>query len=210
MTSKITIYNGALRLLGERRLSGLTEVREPRRLLDDVWDEDGVKRCLQQGQWNFAIRSTQMDYDTGIAPPFGYTKVFAKPSDFVRTAGVCMDEYFECPIDRYLDNAGYWVCDYDSIFVRYVSDDDDYGMDFAKWPPNFTAFVEAWFALQIAPRLSGTQAKMVTQQDVNKLLREARATDSQEEPPKGKPLGSWSRARYGNRNRDRTPRGSLY
>ena len=210
MTSKLAIYNGALRCLGERKTT-LTEAREPRRLLDDVWDDDGVRKCLQQGQCNFAIRSTQMDYDSGIEPPFGYQRVFAKPDDFVRTVGVCSDEYFKCPLTNYQDNNSYWLADLGAIYVRYVSDDEEYGYDFSKWPPNFTSFVEAWFAMQIAPRIKGSEtARAVTQQDVMRLLRAAKATDAMEEPPGEQPAGSWSRARHGSYRSDRTPRGNLY
>lgn len=210
MATKLSIYNGALRFLGERKTT-LTEQREPRRLLDDVWDDEGVRKCLQMGQWNFAIRSAQMDYDSGIEPPFGYRRVFAKPDDFVRTAGVCSDEYFKCPLVGYQDNNSYWLADLDTIFVRYVSDDEDYGYDFSKWPPNFTSFVEAWFALQIAPRIKGSEtAKALTQRDVDRLLSSAKATDSMEEPPGVQPTGSWTRARHANSRNDRNPSGSLY
>lgn len=211
MPSKLSLYNGALRCLGERRLASLTEARAPRRDLDEVWDDDGVRKCLQMGQWNFAIRSAQFDYDSGIEPPFGYRRVFGKPDDFVRTAGVCTDEFFKCPLTDYQDNNSYWLCDLDTIFVRYVSDDDEYGYDMSKWPPNFASFVEAWFALQIAPRITGSEtAKALTQRDVDKLLKAAKATDSMEEPPGFQPTGSWVRARRQNSTRDRTPRGSLY
>lgn len=208
MANKVGIYNGALRFLGERKTT-LTEQREPRRVLDDVWDDEGVKKCLQMGQWNFAIKSAQFDYDSGIEPPFGYQRVFAKPDDFVRTAGVCSDEFFRCPLTLYQDNNSYWLCDLDTIYVRYVSDDEDYGMDFSKWPPNFTTFVEGWFALQIKPRLTGNKAEW-TQNDVDRLLRAARATDAMEEPPGVQPTGSWVRSRRGNAGRDRTPGGTLY
>ena len=57
MTDKLSIYNGALNILGERKLASETENREPRYQLDDIWDNDMVDRCLQMGQWNFAARS---------------------------------------------------------------------------------------------------------------------------------------------------------
>lgn len=212
MTDRLSIYNGALtRFLGERKLASLSEEREPRRLLDDVWDNDGVKSCLQQGQWNFAIKSAQFDYDTGISPPFGYRRVFAKPSDFCRTAGVCVDEFFQCPLVYYQDNAGYWLCDLDTIFVRYVSDDVLYGFDYSKWPPNFTRYVEGYFASQIAAGIANQQAKAITQKDVDRLLSNARGTDSAEEPPGHVTHGSWTRARHGSRaGVERSSNGSLY
>lgn len=81
MTTQLDIYNGALLHCGERFLASLTEQREPRRLLDRVWSSNGVKTCLEQGQWNFAMRTIQIDYDPSIAPSFGYARAFQKPND---------------------------------------------------------------------------------------------------------------------------------
>ena len=68
MTSRLQIYNGALLLCEERFLSSLTEDREPRHLLDHVWNNGGVRYCLEQGQWRFAMRSVSLDYDTSVVP----------------------------------------------------------------------------------------------------------------------------------------------
>lgn len=212
MPSKLSLYANALQVhLGARAVRSLSEETESRRALDTVWDGGGVRECLQQGQWNWAINSAQFDYDPSIEPPFGYRRVFQKPDDFVRTAGVCTDEYFRQPMINYQDNNGCWVCDLDRIFVRYVSDDVAYGMDLSKWPPNFTTYVEGYFALRVVKRLTGVdQLKAITQQDVKILLRNAKATDSMEEPPGFQPTGSWVRARHGRYWRDRTPSGGLW
>lgn len=211
MTTKLSLYNNALVVhLGARKLAALSEAVESRRALDDVWDGGGVKACLQMGQWNFAIKSAQFDYDPSIEPDFGYQRVFAKPDDFVRTVAVCSDEYFRNSFEGYLDNNSYWVCDLDTIYVRYVSDDDEYGMDMSKWPPNFTTFVEAWFAMRIARRLTGSdQLKALTDRDVQRYLRAAKATDAMEEPTRQQPVGSWVRARHGG-HRERTPKSGLW
>ena len=47
MASKLSIYNGALRAIGERRLASLTEDRASRRELDDAYD-DVVANCLSR------------------------------------------------------------------------------------------------------------------------------------------------------------------
>jgi len=39
-TSRLKLYNDALTACGESHLASLTEDREPRRLLDHVWDEN--------------------------------------------------------------------------------------------------------------------------------------------------------------------------
>jgi hypothetical protein len=77
MASKLSIYNGALLALGERKLSSLTEARGSRRRLDSVWDDGGVKSCLQAGFWNFAMQSIELTYSPSITPAFGYRYAFA-------------------------------------------------------------------------------------------------------------------------------------
>src|SRR5438270_251157 len=80
-------------LCGERFLASLTEEREPRRLLDQAWASNAVRACLEMGQWNFAMRTIQIDYDSGVEPGFGYNRAFPKPTDWVNTTGVCEDEF---------------------------------------------------------------------------------------------------------------------
>ena len=129
MPSKLTIYNGALTVLGERKLADLTENREPRYKLDDVWDNDLIRRVLQMGQWNFAKRTVELESSPSVTPSFGYQFAFDKPSDFVRTIGVAHDEYFNIPITRYSDEASWLFCDQEKIYVAYVSDDTQWGAD---------------------------------------------------------------------------------
>ena len=155
MTDQLSLYNGSLAILGARKLANLTENREPRHKLDDIWARDAVERCLQEGQWNFATRSIQPAVSASVTPAFGFTNAFEKPSDFIRTTGVSTDEYFSNPLTRYTDETGFWFADEDVIYIRYVSNDNKYGFDFAIWPHNFTRFVEHWMAYEVAPRLAG-------------------------------------------------------
>lgn len=71
MATKLGLYNGALREMGERRLDTLTERGESRRVLDDVYD-DVIEDCLAAGSWNFATETVKLDADTGVAPNFGF------------------------------------------------------------------------------------------------------------------------------------------
>src|SRR6185369_1444544 len=111
-------YNNALLDVGERALASVTEPREPRRLLDIAWDSGAVEWCLEQGQWNFAMRSSKLDYSPSVEPPFGYRRAFNKPTDWIRTAAVASDEYFRVPLLTYVDESSYWFSDLDTIYVR--------------------------------------------------------------------------------------------
>jgi hypothetical protein len=126
-TTRLQLYNQALRICGERRLASLTENREPRHLLDQVWAEGGVDDVLEQGQWNFAMRAVQIDSDPSVDPAFGLAYGFTKPTDWIRTAGFCSDERFSTPLLEYKDEAGYWYADITPIYVRYVSNDSGFG-----------------------------------------------------------------------------------
>lgn len=195
MTTRLDIYNGALRILGERRLASVTENREPRRLLDDVWDADAIKTCLEQGQWKFAIRTVEITYTPSIEPDFGYQRAFTKPTDLVRVVGLSAEPYFNNPLTRYVDEAGYWFSDYDTLYVRYVSDDDEYGRDLSLWPESFTKYVEYYMASEILPNLTASQAKEErVSRDMKKALVEARSRDAMAGPTQYLPLGGWSRA----------------
>ena len=211
MADQLSIYNGALLMIGERFLGSLTEEREPRRLLDYIWSDNGVKECLEAGQWNFAMRSSQIDYDPAVEPDWGYNRAFSKPDDWVLTSAVCVDEFFRSPLTRYADEAGYWYSDVDTIFVRYVSNDISYGMNMGLWPESFTKFVQAHFASRIILRMSNSEtehARIAKMKE--KQLLEARNRSLMAGPTAFSARGNWSlsRNRFPNR-RDGGGRGGL-
>lgn len=202
MTDRLSLYNGALLLVGERFLSSLTEQREPRRLLDRVWNSNGVRTCLEYGQWNFAMRTVQIDYDPSVEPSFGYNRAFQKPSDWVLTSGLCSDEYFRAPLTRYWDEGGYWYSDLDTLYVRFVSDDTAYGGDLNAWPESFREFVEAHFASKIILRLTNSESETAKVEALRKkLLLKAKSMAAMAEPTSFPARGQWSlsRNRFPNR-----------
>lgn len=209
--SKLSVYNGACLALGERKLSSLTENRPSRRRLDSVWDDDGVKSCLQASFWNFATASIELTHSPSVDPAFGFRFAFDKPTDWVRTCLVSADENFSVELLNYEDQGNYWYADFDPLYVRYISDDNAYGNDLSLWPPNFTRYVEHYFAWRITKATSNSNTdKDLLGAELKRLLNEAKATDAMDEATKVIPPGSWSRARRGNRTqRDRGSRGQL-
>lgn len=193
---KLTIYNGALLFLGERQLSSLTDSVEPRRLLDGVWDRDGIDTVLENGQWNFAIRSAKYEYDPSITPSFGYSRAFEKPSDFVRVCAVCSDEFFNTPLLQYIDEAGFWFADLDEIYVKIVSNDGSYGTDFSLWPPSFKKYVYSYFGSEIVWKLTqSTTKERAKKEESQRLLTKARSRDAFNDPTKFRPPGRFRLAR---------------
>ena len=202
MTTQLDLYNKALLYAGERFLGSLTENREPRRLLDHVWSTNGVRYCLERGQWNFAMRTVQIDYDAGVEPSFGYSRAFSKPSDWVLTSSVCADEFFRSPLTRYWDEAGYWYSDLDTLFVRFVSSDAAYGLNINAWPDSFREFVEVHFATKIILKLSNSDTELERLTKLReKLLTTAKSRAAMSEPTSFPARGAWSlsRNRFPNR-----------
>jgi len=198
MTDKLSIYNGSLNILGERKLATVTDNVESRKKLDDIWDNDLIDRVLQHGQWNFATRTAALEYSPSITPSFGYGFAFDKPSDHIRTVGVANDEYFKIPLTQYADEASWWFADIEIIFVRYVSNDSEYGADYSLWPANFTEYVEHYLAYKVAPRLTGLDySDKVLFAKMKRALTEAKATDAMESPVKFPPKGNWASSRQG-------------
>jgi hypothetical protein len=201
-TDRLKIYNGALLICKERSLASLTENREPRRLLDDVWNDGGVRYCLEQGQWAFAIRASQLDYTPSVAPTWGFRRAFTKPSDWIDTSAVCSDPYFKAPLLEYADEVGYWFCDIDQIYVKYVSDDNNYGNNLANWPVSFTEYVKTHFAGKIVHKVTQDE-KLIDRITHPKHGLEAVARlNAKNRDAMGRPTtfpsrGRWASARYG-------------
>lgn len=196
MTSRLSLYNLALHFVGERSLSSLTENQEVRYKLDNAWNEGAVDLCLEEGDWFFAMRTVQIDYDSGIEPEFGYRRAFQKPSDWITTSALSADEYFNAPLTQYSDEAGYWYSDHDTLYVRYISNDSAYGGDLSRWPNSFVQFVGAHLASKIALGLSAKDSLLDKMLKLRKkLLSDAKNKCAKASPTRFPPRGSWTRSR---------------
>lgn len=198
--SRLSIYNGALRWLEERKLKSLTENREPRRYMDDEFDENNLF-CLAEGNWNFAIREIQIGPEQSTLPNFGYNFIFRKPLDWNHTFMVAGNEGFDPLLRHWTDQKGFWFSNSPIMYVRYVSSDPHYGLNMALWTPAFIQYVEARLAWLCAGRLKQKQNIIDVLEKLVKTTRaEAINTDSQDLPPGKVPYGTWTLAR--------TPRGN--
>ncbi len=209
MTSKLTLYNGALRKLGHDKLASLAEEAERRYVLDDVYD-DTLELCLESGQWKFANRVAEVASAIGVTPEFGFTYAFEKPSDFVRLTAISGNENLRPSLSDYREEGGYWLADVDPIYIGYVSNDTDYGMDMTLWPPSFIEFVEYSLAEAICIRLTQSDAKHEKiKKDLKDARKNCRGLDAQAGPNRYMDTaGSWLRNRFsGSTNTTRYDRG---
>jgi len=207
--TQLSLYNGALRALGQTKLSSLSEDREARYVLDDEWADDPIKACLEMGLWNFAMASVSITQNVSETPLFGYTYAFDKPANWVRTAAVCYDEYFKTPNLEYNDETVFYFANVTPIYVQYISDDVDYGRDYSIWPESFRTFVHHYLAWKICPTLIKNSSERDVIFELYKEARsEAKNRDAMNEATRFPPQGTWTRGRRGG-SRDRGNRGSL-
>lgn len=207
MATQITLYNGALRLLKERPLGTIADPVKARRELDSVWNEGVVRFCLEQGYWNFAMRTAKFTPEASFTASFGYKNQFIMPSDFVRLGALCHDEFFKTPNNNYTEEAGNWYADEEELYVSYVSDDSAYGGNLARWPESFTNYVYHRLAEKVGGIITG---EAFDEKLVEKALVNARSKDAMNEPTKFLPQGNWTKSRQGSHsNYDRGNRNSL-
>ena len=211
MTTKLQVFNGAIIEIGHRRIEDTGAVDEVADDIRAVYDQV-VEECLAAGSWNFAMETVKLDADTGVPVNFGYTEVFAKPPDWVRTHGISLDERFTMPLFHYYDDVNYFSADSTPIYLRYVSDDTGLGLELNRWPASFTRYVQLELAARISNRPTSSSSLRA---EILKLRDKARTTalnhDAMNEAqPKWLPDSAWTLARGGrSRRNDRNPTGSL-
>ena len=212
MATKLALFNNALIELGHKPVSDTGETVTAARTLGRVFD-GVVEECLANASWNFAMETIKATSDTGVNPGFGYSEVFAKPSDWLRTMAVSQDEYFTFPEINYFDDSNFWSADYSPLYIRYVSNDTGLGLDLTRWPQLFTRYVELELALRTCYKL--TQSRELAKDikiDRNKARLNAKNVDAMDEAnPKFAPPSSWTTARQGRSGstRDRGSRSKL-
>jgi hypothetical protein len=198
MPTQLDIYNQALADCNDLSLATLTENAERRYVLDRAYNLVFFSAVLEAGQWNFATCASQFDYNPSVEPPFGYQFVFDKPTDWVRTSAMCSDPYYRVPLNQMADQNGVWLADIQTIFVKYTSNDPNFGLNIAGWPPSFFLYACAWLAHQIIGRLANTK---VSKDDLKTLMDErlqiALSNDAISGPTKFIPPGTWTSSRYG-------------
>jgi len=151
MASKLSLYNKALIILGERRLTSEFENRDPRRALDEVYNLDAVNACLEMSRPHFARRSTALTSPTTSAA-HALDQVYTLPDDYLDIVGLYLDDTLETPIERYfMDDTRTIACEVaTTIYMRYISAN----VSITNWTPAFQNLVAAYLADHAATRIA--------------------------------------------------------
>lgn len=198
MASKLQLYNHALLLMKERRLSGLTEDRESRRILDEFYTEV-VQFCLEQGMWKFAMRSASLS-QVG-AGAYGFQYRFNKPEDFVHLFEASETVDYNEPLTyNIVDEGTVFHAKSNPLYVRYSSNFSHLGTSpynawMAAWPQGFSQYVATELAAWAAYAITGNERIVAALDRKAKiLLANALALHSLVAPPGQLPFNTWARS----------------
>lgn len=182
--TKLSLYNDALQLLGERRLASDTEDREPRYDLDNLYDNGGIDYCLEVVKPRYATEFEQL---TGAAPTADVTWDFQVPlpADFIAIfdeidgkPAVYRDGRAESPITRFQRESTYLLMDEQNPWVRYIIQHTD--PQLADIPVSFGRVISAYFARELAWKYDPDAEEMLTERLAERIevSREIEASNS--------------------------------
>jgi len=187
------IYNDALLILSQPKLTTGTEDTFARAHLDSSVDAGVVEDVMEETGWTFALTTDHIYYDPSAEPAFGYKYAHAKPTALHRLHGIYEDEYTRVPVRLYMDEEQYWFCDLTEIYVQYVS--TDWLTTPNTWPTFFKRLVAARMAWDVAPMLKGADSKLA-KEVFERRRSEALSNDALSAPPKIFRQGEWTGSRF--------------
>lgn len=205
MATKISIYNEALRAIGDLRLSSISEDTEARYVLDDAW-ADCVELVFTEGLWNFATITTTLTAESPSTPIPGFTFSFAKPANWLRTITIANNSLFTEEA-VYRDENGKIYANFSTLYIRFISSAKSADNQMSTWPPAFSRLVAACLAKECAERLSGSSSKAeAIAAQYKEILAATKNKDALDQSKMIFKPGSWVRSMRGSSTmRDRGP-----
>lgn len=203
-TTTLALYNSALRELGVARLTSTSDAVKARYELDNAID-DVKAECLRDGQWNFALRTTEESTD-GTPSVAGWQYSITKPSDIARLVIISQNDTLEPPLLDYLGEGDHWYTNVSPVYVHYVSSNSSYGGLLTGWPADYARYVALKLAERVCITLTGDKGLLLKiKADLKDARRTARSHNGMDRPQRRMPRGTWVSAR-GDRSNTRHDR----
>lgn len=181
---RLSLYNDALRILGERKLASLSENREPRHRLDDVYDFGAIDLCAEMAKPRFASKVKKLD-TFSTSTEHAFPNVFDLPNDYLVLVQVFSNDTLDEPVTRFFQEGRTIATDHDVVYVRYISSTS--AADLTLWLQSFARVVSSYLAREVAPRLNPDLIE-VTSEKFNEYLQAFLQSDASEETrPRSRP-----------------------
>jgi len=186
MSDQTSLFNGALALIGERRVESPDDETWPGPLLKERWPtvRDAVFRAHP---WNCLIERAALSRGVAV-PAFGYSYRYELPADCLRVLAPTEPEGPFATEGRAL------LSDAETLAIRYVARSDDP----AVYDALLVTALEQRLAMEVATRV--TDSSVLQERLFNlyqQTLAKARSVDSVESPHFGTTRPAWHRVRAG-------------
>lgn len=201
MATKQQLYRSAVLLL-KQNATGLatTDDTDLVNTLNVVYDE-AIRFALAEGDWNFATRTVSIEASEDVVSGIDdYAYAIPKPDDYAgRIVAISANQRFDPPLDDYHEDggfSGYIWCDADPVYLRYISNGNEYGLNLSDWLPAFERYFEYELAWRAAPKLNMSAAeKEEFRKERRRALHDAQAKDARNQGAKPLPQGRLAQAR---------------
>lgn len=195
MPTKLSVFNKALRILGQPTIATVDQNDEAGRFLRASWEES-VNACYEVGNWNSAIERAELS-QSATAPGWGYDYYYELPDDFVRLVQISSTGDINEDFTAYRPENGMIATNASTLFIRYVSS-NLLTLAPGEWTQAFANFVSATLAVDCAPKLNPTGLELASQQQ-EIFKKTALSIDAIQDPPAQRKPGSFTMAQRGYR-----------
>jgi len=172
MSTRVSISNLALTILGADRITSIEDNNENARRLAAIYDSC-LDDVLRAHPWNFAIKRQLLARLTST-PVFGYDYEYQLPSDCIRVLEVNDGSNL---ISNYVIEGRKLLVDEDSVYIKFIEriTDPNY------YTPQFIMVLSSRLAAELAYAITNNKsnAELIMQLYLDRLQK-AKETDTQE------------------------------
>lgn len=187
MASKTSIANGALQLLGARRIESLTQDAPNARSMNEAFDATR-DALLRRYDWSFAITRASIAAD-GDDALWGDWHRYAVPNDFIK---LILDDESGQAVDWRIEGRHIVTKDGAPLEIRYVSR----VTDVSYYDPLFVEALEADLALTCCEEITQSSTKKeFAAKMYDEAIEEAKRIGAIEKPAHEFPEDEWVNAR---------------
>jgi len=183
-TSKVSICNTALTMIGADRINSFDEDTSNARACNAIYDQLRKEELISH-PWNFATERVQLA-QLSSTPAYGFNYEFSLPTDYLRIIAVQYDYAYRVEDFKLRSDQAPFRCEY----IKDVEDVSEFSYAFIQ-------LLTARLALELCYPISNS-ASLTERMEARYLQKRKWATsaDSQEGTPRSIYDDSWTGARY--------------
>jgi len=193
MASKVQIANRALRKVGGKRITSLSENSEEARVVNDMYD-DTLKLVLAEGLWTFAQKRATLATVTGTPLEINddVSVIYSKPSDFIRL------NFVNDPTAIIKVEGEYILSDTASINILYTFFNENTEQYLPNFVDAFSTKLASDICFDITESVRKSEALIKQYEEID--LPKALASDAQQGTPIAPQQNQWEAARISGGN----------